>query len=77
MQERRDMQTGWRWLAGLAVAGWLTKPWWYPRVRTLVEDAARAVGGIAAIDDALLDEVTALVEWPVPICGSRPCLPVR
>ena len=40
------------------------------RVRELIETAAVAEGGNAVIDDALLDEVTALVEWPVPICGS-------
>jgi len=27
-------------------------------------------GGVALIDDALLDEVTALVEWPVPVAGQ-------
>ena len=31
--------------------------------------AAAAAGGTALIEDALLDEVTALVEWPVPIAG--------
>lgn len=40
------------------------------RVRALVHDAAAACGGRALIDDALLDEVTALVEWPSPIVGS-------
>ena len=40
------------------------------RVRELVETTAAAEDGCAVIDDALLDEVTALVEWPVPICGS-------
>ena len=40
------------------------------RIRKLIEEGAAAVGGVAAIDDLLLDEVTALVEWPVPICGS-------
>ncbi len=40
------------------------------RVRELIETTAMADGGRAVIDDALLDEVTALVEWPVPICGS-------
>ena len=40
------------------------------RVRELVETTALAEGVRAVIDDALLDEVTALVEWPVPICGS-------
>lgn len=39
-------------------------------VRELVETTAAAAGGHAIIDAALLDEVTALVEWPVPICGS-------
>jgi glycyl-tRNA synthetase beta chain len=32
--------------------------------------AAAQVGGTALIDDALLDEVTALVEWPVPVTGQ-------
>ena len=40
------------------------------RVRELVETTAAAEDGCAVIDDALLDEVTALVEWPVPVCGS-------
>ena len=31
--------------------------------------AAGELGGRALISDALLDEVTALVEWPVPIAG--------
>jgi glycyl-tRNA synthetase beta chain len=30
---------------------------------------ARSLGGVAVIEPALLDEVTALVEWPVPIAG--------
>ena len=32
--------------------------------------AASAAGGEIVADDALLDEVTALVEWPVPVTGS-------
>jgi glycyl-tRNA synthetase beta chain len=32
--------------------------------------AASGGGGTALIEDALLDEVTALVEWPVPITGQ-------
>ncbi len=40
------------------------------RVRALVHEAATAAGGRALIDDALLTEVTALVEWPAPITGS-------
>lgn len=40
------------------------------RVRALVEDAAAAAGGRALVDEALLNEVTALVEWPSPVVGS-------
>jgi len=32
-------------------------------------NARGGAGGSALIDDALLDEVTALVEWPVPVAG--------
>jgi glycyl-tRNA synthetase beta chain len=39
------------------------------RIRTRVTELALALGGNAVIEDALLDEVTALVEWPVPIAG--------
>jgi glycyl-tRNA synthetase beta chain len=39
------------------------------RVRTGVEQAAADAGGAALIGSELLDEVTALVEWPVPIVG--------
>jgi len=40
-------------------------------IRTGVSTAAAATGSgsSALIEDALLDEVTALVEWPVPIAG--------
>jgi glycyl-tRNA synthetase beta chain len=38
-------------------------------IRAGVHAAAAESGGSAHIDDALLDEVTALVEWPVPIAG--------
>jgi len=38
-------------------------------VRAGVAAAAAASGGSALIDGALLDEVTALVEWPVAIAG--------
>jgi glycyl-tRNA synthetase beta chain len=40
------------------------------RVAQCVEDAARALGGEAVLDAALLDEVTALVEWPVAVAGA-------
>jgi glycyl-tRNA synthetase beta chain len=40
------------------------------RVRALVQEAATAAGGRPLIDEALLGEVTALVEWPAPVTGS-------
>jgi len=40
------------------------------RVREQVIKTADALGGRADLDDALLDEVTALNEWPIPIAGS-------
>ncbi len=39
------------------------------RIRAGVAAAARAQGGEVLLDAALLDEVTALVEWPVPVAG--------
>ena len=40
------------------------------RIKAAVEKTAAKLGGVADIDDALLDEVTALNEWPVPVAGS-------
>jgi glycyl-tRNA synthetase beta chain len=40
------------------------------RVRKLADAAARSAGGQAVYSDDLLDEVTALVEWPVAITGN-------
>ena len=40
------------------------------RIRAQVEATAKKLGGVADIDEALLDEVTALNEWPVPVAGS-------
>jgi len=42
----------------------------HERVRLLVEEAAADIGGSAVIDEALLNEVTSLVEWPVVITGA-------
>ncbi|HIE02527.1 MAG TPA: glycine--tRNA ligase subunit beta [Thiotrichaceae bacterium] len=42
----------------------------HERVRLLVEQAAADIGGEAVIDEALLNEVTSLVEWPVAITGT-------
>ncbi len=40
------------------------------KIRLQVDNSAEALGGQAQIDPALLDEVTALVEWPVPISAG-------
>lgn len=40
------------------------------RIRELTAEAARQAGGEAILEPALLDEVTALVEWPVPLAGQ-------
>ncbi|MBD3609700.1 MAG: glycine--tRNA ligase subunit beta, partial [Gammaproteobacteria bacterium] len=39
-------------------------------VHGLVEAAAARTGGKAEIDEALLDEVTSMVEWPVAVLGN-------
>jgi glycyl-tRNA synthetase beta chain len=39
-------------------------------IRGQVMEAAKSVKGTAVIDEALLDEVTALVEWPVALLGD-------
>src|SRR5262245_25245233 len=40
------------------------------RIRAGVVAAAEAEGGSAVVDPAVLDEVTALTEWPVPVAGG-------
>jgi glycyl-tRNA synthetase beta chain len=40
------------------------------RIRAEVHAAAEALGGLVELDEALLDEVTALVEWPVAITAG-------
>ena len=40
------------------------------RIEAQVTEAASRVGGTARIDPDLLDEVTALVEWPVAVAGQ-------
>ncbi len=39
-------------------------------IRAQAMEAGERLGGVAVIDDDLLDEVTALVEWPVAITGG-------
>ncbi len=38
-------------------------------IKTKVEAIAKDLGGKAIMPESLLDEVTALVEWPVPVAG--------
>lgn len=40
------------------------------KIRQQVTQTADAIGGRVPIDEALLDEVTGLVEWPVPISAG-------
>jgi glycyl-tRNA synthetase beta chain len=40
------------------------------KIRAGVQEAASAHQGIAVIDEALLDEVASLNEWPVPLVGQ-------
>src|SRR5688572_14377782 len=40
------------------------------RIRSEVNAIADMIGGKAVIEDKLLDEVTSLVEWPVPLAGQ-------
>ena len=40
------------------------------QIRQVATEAAQARGGRALVDEDLLDEVTALVEWPVAVAGS-------
>jgi glycyl-tRNA synthetase beta chain len=40
------------------------------RIRQQVSQAARTLNGHADMDDELLDEVNALVEWPVPVIAG-------
>lgn len=40
------------------------------RIRQQVEAVAQSAGGVADIDEALLDEVTALNEWPTAVVGD-------
>lgn len=39
-------------------------------IREQVVQAAETLGGVAVIDDDLLDEVTALNEWPIAVAGE-------
>ena len=58
--------------ASLREQGWVIASFAQRRstIRDLVEQAAIELGGLVNIDDALLNEVTALVEYPVAVCGE-------
>ena len=40
------------------------------KIRAGVNELAEGLGGVPVSSDELLDEVTALVEWPVPLAGE-------
>ncbi|TMO28081.1 glycine--tRNA ligase subunit beta [Pseudoalteromonas sp. S4741] len=40
------------------------------QIRTQIEDAAKAVNAVVAMDEDLLEEVTSLVEWPVTLTAT-------
>lgn len=52
---------------GFVVAGFAARR---ERIRAQAETAASEHGGRLVLDPSLLDEVTALVEWPVPVTGA-------
>jgi glycyl-tRNA synthetase beta chain len=52
---------------GKVVASFVTRR---EQIRERVKDLAASLAGRALIEDSLLDEVTALVEWPVPLAGG-------
>ncbi len=53
--------------SGKVVTGFLARK---AQILSLAQDAAKAHNGNLHVPDGLLDEVTALVEWPVPVVGS-------
>ena len=40
------------------------------KVKAQVEETAASLNGVAEMDDDLLEEVTALNEWPIPVAGE-------
>jgi len=40
------------------------------KVKAQVEETAASLNGVAEMDDDLLEEVTALNEWPIPVAGD-------
>ncbi|MFM5006505.1 glycine--tRNA ligase subunit beta [Aeromonas hydrophila] len=52
---------------GMVIADFMARK---AKIKADVEAAAAAFGGVADLDDALLEEVTALVEWPVVLTAN-------
>lgn len=52
---------------GMVIADFMARK---AKIKADVEAAAAAFGGVANLDDALLEEVTALVEWPVVLTAN-------
>ncbi|MES9902986.1 MAG: glycine--tRNA ligase subunit beta [Sedimenticola sp.] len=52
---------------GRVIAGFNTRQ---AKIRKQVGEVAESIGGQVEFDQALLDEVTGLVEWPVPIAAG-------
>ncbi|ENC6659478.1 glycine--tRNA ligase subunit beta [Aeromonas hydrophila] len=52
---------------GMVIADFMARK---TKIKADVEAAAAAFGGVADLDDALLEEVTALVEWPVVLTAN-------
>ncbi|WP_324038517.1 glycine--tRNA ligase subunit beta [Aeromonas caviae] len=52
---------------GMVIADFMARK---AKIKVDVEAAAAAFGGVADLDDALLEEVTALVEWPVVLTAN-------
>jgi len=52
---------------GKVVTGFLDRK---AQILSMAQDAAKAHNATVYVPDELLDEVTALVEWPIPVVGS-------
>ena len=52
---------------GMVIADFMARK---AKIKADAEAAAAAFGGVADLDDALLEEVTALVEWPVVLTAN-------
>ncbi len=65
--ESADEYAGRLYREGRVIADFMQRK---AKIRELVERAAQEVGGKVYMQDALLDEITALNEWPVTVTGN-------